>query len=260
MTMTTMKRKRNPSSPERLKAEDDNSDDNDKGEESREQDCDDSTTMMRRNCKSWKSISTIIIMMAAVASIITIILHDWGKLCRHVCPVHCPVHTQPNQAAGDTTTWITFTSKVFFNMPEVKEALHVMNKDHIWHGCQVGSGQHRLALHKQQQLYMNQDCPISIVPYIEDLLNAHIPMLVYNGDCDMMTNMMGTKLCLNNMKAWHGHDKWLDVPHSLWNVNNYPRGWTKEYNCLTYVVVYNSSHMVRTASNNDYNDNYDAYN
>ncbi len=91
---------------------------------------------------------------------------------------------------------------------------------------------------------MNQDRPISIVPYIEDLLNAHIPVLVYNGECDMTTNMVGTKLCLNNMKARHGHDKWLDSPCGLWNVNNYPGGWAKEYDYLTYVAVYNSGHMV----------------
>jgi len=91
---------------------------------------------------------------------------------------------------------------------------------------------------------MNQDRPISIVPYIEDLLNAHIPVLVYNGDRDMTTNMVGTMLCLNNMKARHGHDKWLDSPCGLWNVNNYPGGWAKEYDYLTYVAVYNSGHMV----------------
>jgi carboxypeptidase C (cathepsin A) len=65
----------------------------------------------------------------------------------------------------------------------------------------------------------------------------------YNGDRDMTTNMVGTELVLNKMK-WSGSDAWLDAPRGLWQVNDYPAGWSKEYKNLAFVTVYNSGHMV----------------
>jgi carboxypeptidase D len=147
-----------------------------------------------------------------------------------------------NPNAYDITTWdpnvdqVTFTSEAFYNSPKIKEALHVLNPDHFWHGCQAGSGRRRL-MH-QRMLYMNNDHPLSVVPYIAELLDDGIPVLVYNGDRDMTTNMVGTELCLNEMK-WDGEDEWLDAPRGLWKVDGYPAGWAKEYKKLSFVVVYN---------------------
>jgi hypothetical protein len=166
-----------------------------------------------------------------------------------------------NPNAYDVTTWdpnvdqITFTSEAFFNMPEVKEALHVLNKDHVWHGCQAGSGRRRLLSSgnsttasssdiRGRKLYMDNDRPLSVVPYIGSLVDAGIPMIVYNGDRDMTTNMVGSELSLNAME-WSGKNEWLNAPRGLWKVDGYPGGWAKEYKGLTYVVVYNSGHMVR---------------
>jgi hypothetical protein len=55
--------------------------------------------------------------------------------------------------------------------------------------------------------------------------------------------MVGTELALNAMD-WNGKDTWLDAPRGLWKVNDYPAGWAKEHKNLTFVVVYNSGHMV----------------
>ena len=70
----------------------------------------------------------------------------------------------------------------------------MLNTDHYWHGCQAGSGRRR-RLHDQQgtsnhyhqhrKLYMDNDRPLSVVPYIGELLDEGIPMIVYNGDRDM---------------------------------------------------------------------------
>lgn len=129
---------------------------------------------------------------------------------------------------------ITFTSEAFFNDPFVKDALHVQNKDHYWHGCQAGSGRRRLLKgsnglmedHPHRKLYMDNDRPLSVVPYIAELLDEGIPMIVYNGDRDMTTNMVGTELALNAME-WSGSSEWLDAPRGLWNVDGYPAGWGK---------------------------------
>jgi hypothetical protein len=43
---------------------------------------------------------------------------------------------------------------------------------------------------------------------------------------------------------WSGGDHWLDAPRGLWLTNEYESGWAKEYKNLSFVVVYNSGHMV----------------
>ena len=155
---------------------------------------------------------------------------------------------QPN--AYDITTWdpnvdqITFSSEAFYNNPKVKEALHAPTNI-TWHGCQVGSGRRRRLEGRPRKLYMDNDEPVNVVPYVAKLLDAGIRTVIYNGDRDMTTNMVGAEKILNDME-WNGSgkDKWWNAPRGLWKVNNYPAGWAKEYKELTFVVVYNSGHMV----------------
>lgn len=71
--------------------------------------------------------------------------------------------------AYDITTWdpnvdqVTFASEVFYNNPDVKAALHA--PDGItWHGCREGGGRRRLA-EQHRRLYMDNDRPLSVVPY-----------------------------------------------------------------------------------------------
>lgn len=137
---------------------------------------------------------------------------------------------------------VTFTSEGFYNTDKVKEALHAP-PNHFWHGCQWGEGRRKLA-QRERLLYMDNDKPLSMAPYISELLDAGIPLLVYNGDRDMTTNMVGTELVLNTRLDWKGKDQWLDAPRGLWKNNNYPAGWAKELDGLTFAVVYNSGHMV----------------
>jgi hypothetical protein len=159
--------------------------------------------------------------------------------------------------AYDVTTWdpnvdqVTFTSEAFYNRPDVKAALHAPTNI-TWHGCRWGEGRRRqlsaaaprmLQQQDHRHLYMDNDRPLSVVPYIADLLEGGIPVLVYNGDRDMTTNMVGTELSLNDMD-WTGKDKWLDAKRGLWMVNDTEAGWSKEYGDLYFVVVYNSGHMV----------------
>jgi hypothetical protein len=138
---------------------------------------------------------------------------------------------------------VTFTSEAFYNMPEVKKALNAPD-DHFWHGCQWGEGRRRHLMEQHRQLYMDEDKPLSMAPYIGEILDAGIPFLVYNGDRDMTTNMVGSEMVLNTRLEWKGKDHWLDAPRGLWKTDGYPSGWAKEYGNLTFAVVYNSGHMV----------------
>jgi carboxypeptidase C (cathepsin A) len=91
---------------------------------------------------------------------------------------------------------------------------------------------------------LENDRPIDVVPYVGDLLDADIPVLVYNGDRDMTTGATGSELLLNGMD-WKGKDEWLDATRGVWMVNDTKGGeggWAKEYLSLKFVVVYNSGH------------------
>jgi carboxypeptidase C (cathepsin A) len=179
---------------------------------------------------------------------------------------------------------ITFTSEAFYNRDDVKASLHAPTNI-TWHGCRgFGRRRRRLlamaerrrhsrqlsevtesnrievvvdegldvddlpSYHQNQRhrkLYMDNDRPWSVVPYVADLVDEGIPVLIYNGDRDMTTNMVGTELLLNRM-AWSGASNWTDAPRGTWIVptTNYQGGWAKEYGALTFLVVYNSGHMV----------------
>ena len=150
---------------------------------------------------------------------------------------------------------VTFSSEAFYNRPDVRAILHAPTNI-TWHGCRPGSGRRRRKLltkesgsartpeDRRKLLYMINDRPISVAPFIADLLNGGIPVLVYNGDRDMTTNMVGTELVLNQMKEWHNIDQWLDAPRGAWkdaaSTSKHPEaGWAKEFGNLSYVVVYN---------------------
>lgn len=99
-----------------------------------------------------------------------------------------------------------------------------------------------------RKLYMMNDRPIDVVPYLADLLEAGIPVLVYNGDRDMTTCATGSELLLNGME-WSGKEEWLDATRGIWMVENVKGGeggWAKEYRGLTFVVIYNSGHSKYT--------------
>jgi serine carboxypeptidase-like clade IV len=151
--------------------------------------------------------------------------------------------------AYDISTWdpnvdqVTFASEVFYNNAVVKAALHAP-EGIVWHGCREGGGRRRkLSEEQHRRLYMDNDRPLSVVPYIADLVDDGIPVLVYNGDRDMTTNMVGTELALNAM-SWKGKDEWLDASRGLWMVDGQQAGWSKEHGKLTFLTVYNSGHMV----------------
>jgi carboxypeptidase C (cathepsin A) len=103
-----------------------------------------------------------------------------------------------------------------------------------------------------RKLYLENDRPIDVTPYVGDLLDADIPVLVYNGDRDMTTNVVGSELLLNGID-WKGKDEWLDADRGVWMVENVKGGeggWAKEYMALKFVVIYNSGHSTCTSLRN----------
>ena len=149
----------------------------------------------------------------------------------------------------------------FFNNLRVQKALNVVPA-RPWVECMPGAGRRRklqdAASNKKRQLtklrlpgelLLDHDEPISVVPYIADLLdNANIRVLVYNGDRDMTTNSQGSEMLLDSME-WAGAAGWSDTrefERGVWlpQVGHQLGGYIKLYQNLQFLVVYNSGHLV----------------
>ena len=153
----------------------------------------------------------------------------------------------------DVTTWDTYpvlmesnsTFSQLFNNPRVQKALHVPNNDVIWQACIPGGAKRRMEEDPLPgKLLLAHDVPISVVPYVAELLDeAGIRVLIYNGDRDMSTCAQGTEMLLDGME-WSGADEWKTATRGLWMVNGEVAGYTKSHEGLDFVVVYNSGHLV----------------
>lgn len=145
----------------------------------------------------------------------------------------------------DVTTWDPYsilfhnnnTIDNFFNNRKVQKAIHAREIE--WQSCIPGAGRRR----RLESGLLDQDRPISTLPYLAELLNAGKQVLVYNGDRDLSTCAQGSEVLLNSMQ-WKGADGWPRAPRGLWIVNNTVAGYTKEHLGLKFVVVYNSGHLV----------------
>jgi carboxypeptidase C (cathepsin A) len=169
------------------------------------------------------------------------------------------------------------TNYRFFNIPQVQKALNVPKEavdGKPWMGCIPGEGRRarrsrRLLLAEKKttqstfdvfwtgvrrmlggdepKLLLDDDRPMSMVPYIADLLDkAGIQVLVYNGDRDMSTCAQGSEMLLNSMK-WSSAADWVNpnvYRRGLWMVNEEVAGYAKTLQNLDFVVVSNSGHLV----------------
>jgi len=154
--------------------------------------------------------------------------------------------------AYDVTTWDTYPVlddpnspyMHFYNDPAVKKALNAPEET-TWHGCIPGAGRRRLEEDPLPgKLLLAHDTPISVVPYVAELLDeAGIRVLIYNGDRDMSTCAQGSEMLLDDME-WSGADEWKTASRGLWMVDEKVAGYSKSHKGLEFVVVYNSGHLV----------------
>jgi len=138
----------------------------------------------------------------------------------------------------------------FFNNPKVKMALNAP-VDVFWEGCIPGAGRRRRNLADTEEegtplpgeLLLAHDKPESMTPYIAELLDDGIQVLIYNGDRDLTTCAQGSEMVLNKMD-WHRKDEWLTADRGLWMVNDDVAGFSKTLDGLHFVIVYNSGHLL----------------
>ena len=179
-------------------------------------------------------------------------------------PDECGTPAALIEAAGgifqyDVTTFDAYPAllndggsvSVFFNDPAIRESLNAPSMNDIphWSSCVPGSGRRRRLeedIHQRQLIMLDHDQPLSMVPYIVELLDdAHIDVLMYNGDLDLACGSQGTELCLESMD-WSNKEEWNSeqTKWKQWKVNGRPAGHTKALDNLTFLVVYNSGHFV----------------
>jgi carboxypeptidase C (cathepsin A) len=135
---------------------------------------------------------------------------------------------------------------------------------------QEGRGNLHPSARKRNLFLLDHDLPESTAPYLAMLMDqANIRVLIYNGDRDLTTNSAGSELVLDQLTEWSGNSKWTSghATRGLWmtlidnnNNNNDDKdarendtvqnnrtefaGWVKVYQHLTFLVVYNSGHLV----------------
>lgn len=141
------------------------------------------------------------------------------------------------------------TMDQFYNNPEVKKALHAP-QDVVWEGCIPGAGRRRRQRKRRMEeeelpgkTLLAHDQPESVAPYIAEVLDAGIRVLIYNGDRDLTTCAQGSEMVLNKME-WSGQDQWRTADRGLWMVNDDVAGFSKALDALQFVVVYNAGHLL----------------
>ncbi|KAL5120172.1 Cell death protease [Pleosporales sp. CAS-2024a] len=125
----------------------------------------------------------------------------------------------------------------YLRRPDVIQALHInAEKKTGWSECNGAVSGHFRAKHSQPT-----------VKFLPDLL-AEVPILLFSGDKDFICNHVGTEAMIENM-IWSG-GKGFEVspgvwaPKQDWTFEGEPAGTYQEVRNLTYVLFYNSSHMV----------------
>lgn len=125
----------------------------------------------------------------------------------------------------------------YLRRPDVLQALHInSDKKTGWSECNGAVSAHFRAKNSEPT-----------VKFLPDLL-AQVPILLFSGDKDFICNHVGTENMIENM-SWNG-GKGFEVspgvwaPKQDWTFEGEPAGTYQEVRNLTYVVFYNSSHMV----------------
>ncbi|KAG9069307.1 Cell death protease [Linnemannia hyalina] len=119
----------------------------------------------------------------------------------------------------------------YLNRPDVKAALHATAGDTYWSECntRVGSA-------------LRQDDSTPSIALLPGILEKTRIML-FSGQQDLICNHIGTEYLISNM-TWQGSRGFQDTRSIGWKVEEKPAGEWMQAKNLTYVLIYNSSHMV----------------
>jgi carboxypeptidase C (cathepsin A) len=129
----------------------------------------------------------------------------------------------------------------YLNLDVVKNYLHVDEKHvRVWEQC---------SMQVNMQFSLAGDPLRSVTPFVSDLLENNVRVLIYAGDADLMCNWYGNQAWTNALE-WSGkgtfnaaHQHPFIAYDSLKN-ETIDAGLAKSNGKLTFLRVYNSGHMV----------------
>lgn len=121
--------------------------------------------------------------------------------------------------------------KPYLGRQDVVAALHAQAKPTAWEEC-VG---------RVHTSLVNKYSPSSVT--LMPKILSRIPMMFFAGDQDFICNYVGVENMIRSLE-WNGGVGLGTVETQNWSVNNTPAGtWVTSRN-LTYVKIFNASHMV----------------
>eukprot|EP00581_Thalassiosira_minuscula_P008870 CAMPEP_0183706806 /NCGR_PEP_ID=MMETSP0737-20130205/3538_1 /TAXON_ID=385413 /ORGANISM="Thalassiosira miniscula, Strain CCMP1093" /LENGTH=570 /DNA_ID=CAMNT_0025934319 /DNA_START=79 /DNA_END=1788 /DNA_ORIENTATION=+ len=119
--------------------------------------------------------------------------------------------------------------ETFLNLKSTKETLGVP-ADVTWDACDD----------YVSEIWSDIDRVGNFAPYVSELLNNNIPVLIYAGDLDYICNYMGNRDVTLKLEWNHGNDFRSAKDHD-WNNGG---GWARSSNGLSFLQVYDAGHMV----------------
>ena len=125
----------------------------------------------------------------------------------------------------------------YLRRKDVVEALHInANKNTGWAECNGAVGAQFRAAHSKPS-----------IAFLPEILKQ-VPIVLFSGAEDLICNHVGTEALISNME-WNG-GKGFEIspgtwaPRRDWTFEGEAAGFWQEARNLTYVLFYNSSHMV----------------
>ncbi|GKA90582.1 serine carboxypeptidase II-2, partial [Tanacetum coccineum] len=119
-------------------------------------------------------------------------------------------------------------SAIYFNLPEVQEALHVYhsNTSRSWEVC-------------SDFIEMSwQDSPLSVLDVYHELISAGLQIWMFSGDTDGVIPVTSTRNTINALNLT------TISPWRAWYEDGQVGGWTQKYDGLTFVAVRGAGHKV----------------
>lgn len=136
-----------------------------------------------------------------------------------------------DSTAGDAWPPTQAATQAYLNRHDVRRAIHTSER-YEWHEC---SGPANRAL--------QGDNMISSRELLTALMDTyHMPILVYNGQFDLICNHVGTEAYLSTMQ-WKGLKDWSSSSRKVWSVDGEIAGYVKAARELTFLIVLGGSHM-----------------
>lgn len=130
---------------------------------------------------------------------------------------------------GDPTDPLQASLTTYLNTPSVRQQMNAGN--HKWGACKMGP-----------YIPLLNDMSRSAEFLVPRILKQ-IPVLLYNGNKDVICNYMGTKTWSEAM-VWPGQSAFIHAQNNSWSVSGNAAGYWKSAQGLTHLIVYDAGHMV----------------